>query len=82
MCKDFKIDKKRDNMKTIAIDMQMFKKKLDDEIASLVNEISLDNIKTKINYLSLFHNRHSKSTHINKVADWLMDEFKNIGYHD
>ncbi len=42
----------------------------------------MDNIKTKLNYLILFHNRHSKSTHINKAADWLMDEFKKIGYHD
>jgi len=42
----------------------------------------LENIKTKLNYLTLFHNIHSKSTHINKAADWLMDEFKNIGYQD
>ncbi len=82
MCKNFKIDKRNENMKTITIDMQKFEKKLDKEIVSLLDQVSLDNIKTKVNYLSSFHNRHSKSTHINKVSDWLIDEFKNIGYHD
>ena len=59
-----------------------YEKKLDNEIVSLIDQVLLDNIKTKLNYLSLFHNRHNQSSHINKVADWLMDEFKNIGYHD
>ena len=84
MCKNknHKLDKMTDTTKTISIDTQKFENKLDQEIVSIVDQVSLDNIKTKLNYLSLFHNRHSKSPHINKAADWLMNEFKNIGYHD
>lgn len=84
MCKNknHKLDKMIDTTKTISIATQKFENKLDQEIVSIVDQVSLDNIKTKLNYLSLFHNRHSKSTHINKAADWLMNEFKNIGYHD
>ena len=84
MCKNknHKLDKMTDTTKTISIDNQKFENKLDQEIVSIVDQVSLENIKTKLNYLSLFHNRHSKSPHINKAADWLMNEFKNIGYHD
>jgi Zn-dependent M28 family amino/carboxypeptidase len=82
MCKNFKIDKRTGDMKTITIDMQKSEIKLDNDIVSLLDQLSLDDIKTKLNYLSSFHNRHSKSRHINKAADWLLDEFKNIGYHD
>ena len=82
MCKNFKIDKRIGNMNTITIDMQKSEKKLDNDVVSLLDQVLLNNIKIKLNYLSSFHNRHSKSTHINKVADWLMDEFNNIGYHD
>lgn len=82
MCKNFKIDKRTGDLKTITIDMQKSEIKLDNDIGSLLDQLSLDNIKTKLNYLSSFHNRHSKSRHINKAADWLLDEFKNIGYHD
>ena len=82
MCKNFKIDKRTGDMKTITIDMQKSEIKLDNDIGSLLDQLSLDNIKTKLNYLSSFHNRHSKSRQINKAADWLLDEFKNIGYHD
>jgi Zn-dependent M28 family amino/carboxypeptidase len=47
-----------------------------------LEQVSLDNIKTKLNYISSFHNRHSGSTHINKAAEWLMNEFKKLGYED
>lgn len=84
MCKNknHKLNKMTDTTKTISIDTKKFENKLDQEIVSIVDQVSLDNMKTKLNYLSQFHNRHSKSTHINKVADWLMNEFINIGYHD
>ena len=81
MCKNFKLDKRIAHTKTISVDMQKFESKLDQEIVSLLDQVSIDNIKTKLNYLSSFHNRHSKSIHIDKAADWLMNEFKNIGYH-
>jgi hypothetical protein len=60
MCKNFKIDKRTGDMKTITIDMQKSEIKLDNDIGSLLDQLSLDNIKTKLNYLSSFHNRHSK----------------------
>ena len=82
MCKNFKIDKRIENTKTITVDMQKFEIKLDDEIVSLLQQVSLDNIKTKLNYISSFHNRHSKSNYINEVADWLINEFRNIGYNN
>ena len=82
MCKNHKLDKTNDMTNTISIDTQKFEDVLDQEIVSIVDQVSVDNIKTKLNYLSRFHNRHSKSTHIDKAADWLMNEFKDIGYHD
>ena len=84
MCKNknLKLDETIDMTKTISIDTKKFENKLDQGIVPIVDQVSLDNIKIKLNYLSQFHNRHSKSTHINKAADWLINEFKNIGYHD
>ena len=82
MYKNFKLDKRIANTKTNSVDMQKFEIKLDEEIVSLLDQVSMDNIKTKLNYLSSFHNRHSKSIHIDKAADWLMNEFKNIRYQD
>src|SRR5687768_14343528 len=82
MCKNIKIDKRIENTKTITVDMQKFEIELDDEIVSLLEQVSLDNIKTKLNYISSFHNRHSKSNYINEVADWLINEFRNIGYNN
>ena len=61
MCKNFKIDKRMENTKTITVDMQKFEIKLDDEIVSLLEQVSLDNLKAKLNYIRSFHNRHSKS---------------------
>jgi len=81
MCKNFKLNKRIDNTKRTILETQKFENKLDKEIVSLLDQVSLDNLKTKVNHLSSFHNRHSKSTHINMAADWLMNEFKNIGYH-
>jgi hypothetical protein len=52
MCKNknYKLDKIIDTSKTISIDMQKFENKLDQEIISIVDQVSLDNIKTKLNY--------------------------------
>jgi Zn-dependent M28 family amino/carboxypeptidase len=49
-------------------------------IQKIIDNVSSNNIKEKLNKLSSFHTRHSKSTIINDVAEWLLNEFKNIGY--
>src|SRR5215216_1038895 len=68
------------NTKTILIELEDFNKKVDEEIVSLINQVSLDNIKSKVTKLSSFHTRHTKSTYINEAAEWLKREFENIGY--
>ena len=67
MCKNFKLDKRIDHTKTISVDMQKFESKLDQEIVSLLDQVSIDNIKTKLNYLSSFHNRQSLYTSIRQL---------------
>jgi Zn-dependent M28 family amino/carboxypeptidase len=49
-------------------------------IQKIIDNVSSNNIKEKLNKLSSFHTRHSKSTIINDAAEWLLNEFKNIGY--
>lgn len=36
----------------------------------------------KLIHISSYHTRHTKSKYINKVAEWLKNEFINIGYGD
>jgi Zn-dependent M28 family amino/carboxypeptidase len=57
-------------------------KKIDDEVKLLLTEVSTDSIKSILLKLSSYHTRHSKSKHINEVAEWLKNEFINIGYDD
>ena len=57
-------------------------KQIDDEINILLTEVSTDNIKSKLLKLSSYPTRHSKSKYINKVAVWLKNEFKSLGYGD
>ncbi|HET7644005.1 MAG TPA: M28 family peptidase, partial [Nitrososphaeraceae archaeon] len=57
-------------------------KKIDDDIKSLLTEVSKDNIKSSLLKLSSYHTRHSKSENINEVAEWLKNEFQNMGYDD
>jgi hypothetical protein len=57
-------------------------KKMDDETKPLLTEVSTETIKSTLMKLSSYHTRHSKSKYINEVAEWLMKEFKNMGYED
>jgi Zn-dependent M28 family amino/carboxypeptidase len=49
-------------------------------IQGIIDNVSTNQIKEKLNQLSSFHTRHSKSTIINEVAEWLLNEFKSLGY--
>ena len=51
-------------------------------IATLVTRVSQTNLQTWVDELSAFHTRHTKSTYINQAADWLVNQFKNLGYTD
>lgn len=54
----------------------------DKYIATLVTRVSQTNLETWVNGLSAFHTRHTKSPYINQVADWLVNQFKSLGYTD
>lgn len=86
MCKSIihhsKIQRNITNAKTTLVDIEKFNKELDDEIIFLLNQISLENIQSKLTKLSSYHTRHTKSKYINEVAEWLKNEFENIGYKD
>jgi Peptidase family M28 len=55
-------------------------------ISSQVDLVSRNNISDKVNSLTTFHNRHSKSQNINVAAEWIMNELKqfdsNVTYHE
>ena len=51
-------------------------------IAAMVKGVSDENIKKWVHELSAFPTRHSKSVHINQVAAWIADRFREIGYED
>jgi Peptidase family M28 len=55
-------------------------------IRSQVDLVSKNNIRNKIDSLTSFHNRHSKSTNIDKAAEWIMNELKqldnSVTYHE
>ena len=70
------------NAETTISEIESINQKLDNKIASMINQVSLENIKSKLMKLSSYHTRHSKSKYINEVAEWLKNEFKNIGYED
>lgn len=92
MCKNIKhhsnTDKKIIKPKPILVDIKSNSNikddiTLDKEIASFLDQVALERIKSKVNFLSSnFHNRHNKSNNIHKAADWLIKEFKTIGYKD
>jgi isopentenyl phosphate kinase len=86
MCKRItehsKLDNSVLNSTTMLPDIEHFNKKLDDEIVSIINQVSLINIKSKVETISSYHTRHTKSVHINEAAEWLKNEFKKIRYGD
>jgi hypothetical protein len=55
---------------------------VDNFIASQVASVSTNNIERCIQDLASFHNRHSKSQYIDKVAEWLKDKLNSFGYTD
>jgi hypothetical protein len=55
---------------------------LDQSIKDTVNLVSDSNIEASINALTNFHNRHSKSSNIDQVANWLYNKLKNLEYSD
>lgn len=69
-------------VKPVPISTKKLEKVDDDEIKSLLAEVSSDNIKSTLTTISSYHTRHSKSKYINEVAEWLKNQFKNMGYHD
>ena len=92
MCKNIKhhsnIDKKIIKQKSILVDIKSNSNvkadtTLDKEIVSFLDQVKIERIKSKVNFMSNhFPNRHNKSTKIHEAADWLMNEFKTIGYKD
>lgn len=52
----------------------------DQLVTTQLAAVSEDKIKAAVENLSGFHNRHSKSQYIDKVAEWLKDELIRIGY--
>ena len=50
-------------------------------ISSQVGLVSMSNISKTINDLTSFHNRHSKSENLNKVAEWIMNELKGFNHN-
>jgi hypothetical protein len=51
-------------------------------IATLVTRVSQTNLQTWVDDLSAFHTRHTKSPYIHQVTDWLVKQFKSLGYTD
>jgi hypothetical protein len=51
-------------------------------ISSQLALVSKDNLDRWINDLTSFHNRHTKSQNIDKVAHWLGNQLKQFGYND
>ncbi len=50
------------------------------EMQSILEEVSLENLKQNLNRLSDFHTRHSKSPLLNDASDWIINKLKGLGY--
>jgi hypothetical protein len=55
---------------------------VDPDIQSILDRVSIDNLRQNLTNLSGFHTRHSKSHLLNDARNWLMNQFKVIGYKD
>jgi hypothetical protein len=79
-----------DKRKTPKISQQFVNKRqlrtksilIDDYISSQVKLINEINIKSHINELITFHNRHSKSHFIHQVAEWIRNKLIGFGYSE
>lgn len=49
------------------------------EVRAMMDSVSLDSIRTKIEYLSSYHNRRFDSRYIWEVQDWLVGYYNSLG---
>ena len=52
------------------------------DIQSILDRVSTDNLRQNLTNLSGFLTRHSKSLLLNDAGNWIMNQFKVIGYKD
>src|SRR4029079_14184759 len=57
-------------------------RRVDPDMQSILDRVSIDNLSQNLTNLSGFHTRHSKSHLLNDTGNWLMNQFKVIGYKD
>ena len=55
---------------------------IETHIRSVLNQVNTDKLRQNLISLSEFHTRHSKSPLLNDVGDWIMDQFRGLGYKD
>lgn len=55
---------------------------IDNYVSSQIKLIDENNIRDYVNGLVTFHNRHSKSEFIHKVAEWIKDKLRSFGYSE
>ena len=56
--------------------------RVDPDIQSILDRVSTDNLRQNLTNLSGFLTRHSKSLLLNDAGNWIMNQFKVIGYKD
>ena len=74
---------KRQNVPLVAFEniQRKYSESLADKfIAEIVDLVSQSNLSQWVHNLSAFHTRHTKSTYINQVTTWLVNQFKSFGY--
>ena len=54
--------------------------RIETDIRSVLNQVNTDRIRQDLISLSKFHTRHSKAPQLNDAGDWLMDQFRGLGY--
>ena len=57
-------------------------RRVDPDIQSILDRVSIDNLRQNLTNLSGFLTRHSKSLLLNDAGNWIMNQFKVIGYND
>ena len=57
-------------------------RRVDPDIQSILDRVSTANLRQNLTNLSGFHTRHSKSLLLNDAGNWIMNQFKVIGYND
>jgi hypothetical protein len=57
-------------------------RRVDPDIQSILDRVSTDNFRQNLTNLSGFHTIYSKSPLLNDAGNWIMNQFKVIGYKD